>query len=42
MRITFDEVKVSERDVLKIVGWPDWAELAPLDYLSLLPADVVG
>lgn len=40
-RITFNGVKVEKGDTLKIVGTPDGAEPAPLDYVVLLPAGVV-
>lgn len=40
-RITFNSVKVEKGDMLEIVGTPDGAELAPLDYVALLPPGVV-
>lgn len=40
-RITFPGVKVEKGDTLRIVGTPDGAEPAPLDYVVLLPAGVV-
>jgi alpha-glucuronidase len=36
-RMTFNGVLVKAGDVLRIVGTPDGSELAPLDYVSLLP-----
>ncbi|KAJ6116094.1 hypothetical protein N7523_006511 [Penicillium sp. IBT 18751x] len=38
-RITFRGVKVARGDLLKIVGQPDGSELAPLDYISILPTN---
>ncbi|KAK1239809.1 hypothetical protein MKX08_007251 [Trichoderma sp. CBMAI-0020] len=40
-RITFNSIDVKRGDSLKIVGRPDGKELAPIDYVSLLPQDVV-
>ena len=40
-RMTFPGVKVKKGDVLKIVGQPDKKELAPLDYVSVLPQGIV-
>jgi len=40
-RITFGGVEVKEGDMLKIVGTPDGAEMAPVDYVVLLPEGVV-
>ena len=40
-RITFKGVNVEKEDVLKIVGTPDGAERAPLDYVVLLPPGVI-
>jgi alpha-glucuronidase len=40
-RITFPGVKVEKGDVLKIVGQPDGKELAPIDYVSILPQGTV-
>jgi alpha-glucuronidase len=40
-RITFPSVKVEKGDVLKIFGQPDGKELAPLDYVSVLPLGMV-
>jgi alpha-glucuronidase len=40
-RITFNGVEVKTGDSLKIVGRPDGNELAPIDYVSLLPQGVV-
>jgi alpha-glucuronidase len=40
-RITFEGVQVRAGDMLKIVGHPDGIELAPIDYVSLLPPGVV-
>ncbi|KAJ5198886.1 Glycoside hydrolase superfamily [Penicillium cf. griseofulvum] len=41
IRIKFRGVKVRKGDMLKIVGVPDGIELAPLDYVALLPAGIV-
>lgn len=40
-RITFKGVRVERGDTLKIVGTPDGAEPAPVDYVVLLPAGVI-
>jgi len=40
-RITFRGVKIKKGDVLKIVGTPNGRELAPLDYVAILPPGVV-
>jgi alpha-glucuronidase len=40
-RITFPRVKIEKGDVLKIVGQPNGKELAPLDYVSILPQGIV-
>ena len=40
-RITFKGVKIEKGDTLKIVGTPDGAERAPLDYVAVLPPGVV-
>lgn len=40
-RITFRGYKIEKGDILEIVGQPDSSELAPLDYISILPAGVV-
>lgn len=40
-RVTFKGVQIQKGDVLKIVGVPDGAERAPLDYVVLLPPGVV-
>jgi alpha-glucuronidase len=40
-RVTFRNVKVRKGDTLKIVGKPHGTELAPLDYVALLPAGIV-
>jgi alpha-glucuronidase len=40
-RATFPGIKVENGDVLKIVGYPDGNEFAPLDYVSILPEGVV-
>ena len=37
VRITLPPVRIERGDTLRIVGTPDGLELAPLDYLSLLP-----
>ncbi len=40
-RISFCDVQIHSGDTLKIVGRPDGNELAPIDYVSVLPAGVV-
>ena len=40
-RITFPAVQVKNGDVLKIVGQPNGKELAPLDYISVMPPGTV-
>ena len=40
-RITFRGIKVEKGDLLKIVGQPDGSELAPLDYVSVLPKGAI-
>ncbi|KAJ5379656.1 uncharacterized protein N7496_002084 [Penicillium cataractarum] len=40
-RVTFYGVKVEKGDWLKIVGQPDGSELAPLDYVSILPEGTI-
>lgn len=40
-RIVFQGVRVTNGDVVKIIGEQDGDERAPLDYISLLPAGVV-
>jgi alpha-glucuronidase len=40
-RITFPGINLQEGDLLMIVGVPDGNELAPLDYVSILPQGVV-
>ncbi|KAH8602459.1 glycoside hydrolase superfamily [Bisporella sp. PMI_857] len=40
-RITFQNVKIRRGDVLKIVGTPNGTERAPLDYVSILPLDII-
>jgi alpha-glucuronidase len=40
-RVTFNGVKTQKGDMLKIVGTPDGAEMAPLDYVALLPPGVI-
>jgi alpha-glucuronidase len=40
-RITFRNVCVAKGDTLKIVGKADGAELAPLDYVAVLPRGVI-
>lgn len=40
-RITFNSVNVKQGDVLEIVGTPQGTELAPIDYISILPLDVI-
>jgi alpha-glucuronidase len=41
MRVTFPGIKLQTGDLLKIVGMPDGNELAPLDYVSVLPEGVI-
>lgn len=40
-RITFSGIRAEKGDTLKVIGTPDGAELAPLDYVALLPPGVV-
>ncbi|KAF7595393.1 hypothetical protein BBP40_006387 [Aspergillus hancockii] len=40
-RITFRDVSIRKGDQLKIIGVPDGIEPAPLDYVVLLPPDIV-
>lgn len=40
-RITFPGIKIQKSDVVKIIGQPDGKELAPLDYISILPQGIV-
>ncbi|KAL4962759.1 alpha-glucuronidase [Aspergillus stella-maris] len=40
-RITFRDVHVKEGSILRIVGTPDGKEPAPVDYVSILPMNVV-
>ena len=40
-RITFRGIQVNKGDVIKVVGQPDGTELAPLDYVSVLPQGTV-
>ena len=40
-RITIKDVEIKKGDVLKIIGVPDGIELAPLDYVAILPPDIV-
>ncbi|KAF2263323.1 alpha-glucuronidase [Lojkania enalia] len=40
-RITFKGVKVNKGDTLKIVGFPNGIEPAPIDYVSLLPPGTI-
>jgi alpha-glucuronidase len=40
-RMYFRGVEVKCGDVLKIVGWPDGTEFAPLDYVSVLPQGTI-
>lgn len=40
-RVTFHGIKVEQGDLLKIVGQPDGSELAPLDYVSILPEGTI-
>ncbi|KAJ5707913.1 hypothetical protein N7488_007714 [Penicillium malachiteum] len=40
-RITFRGVMVESGDILKVVGEPNGTELAPLDYISILPEGTV-
>lgn len=41
IRITFPNVKIQRGDTIKIVGTPNGAEPAPLDYIAILPSGVV-
>lgn len=40
-RITFEAVQIEKGSALKIVGTPDGLEPAPIDYISILPEDVI-
>jgi len=40
-RVKFRDVKIKKGDVVKIIGKGDGVELAPLDYLAILPDGVV-
>jgi len=40
-RITFPGIKIQKGETVKIVGVPNGAELAPLDYVSILPHGIV-
>ncbi|OBT89615.1 hypothetical protein VE02_01709 [Pseudogymnoascus sp. 03VT05] len=40
-RITFDSVKIKKGDTIKIVGTPNGPELAPVDYIVLLPKGII-
>ncbi|KAB8069550.1 glycoside hydrolase [Aspergillus leporis] len=40
-RITFRDVSIQQGDQLKIIGVPDGIEPAPLDYVVLLPPNIV-
>ena len=40
-RIYFRGVEVKRGDVLKIIGWPEGTEFAPLDYVSVLPQGTI-
>jgi len=40
-RVTFKGVKIQRGDMFKIVGTPDGVEMAPLDYVALLPPGVI-
>ncbi|CAL5873596.1 uncharacterized protein PFLUO_LOCUS7877 [Penicillium psychrofluorescens] len=40
-RITFRGINVQKGDILKIIGQPDGTELAPLDYVSVLPEGTI-
>jgi alpha-glucuronidase len=37
-RITMRDVAIHRGDVLKVTGWPDGVEPAPLDYLEIMPS----
>jgi len=37
-RITFGRVEIRHGDVVKITGWPDGLEPAPLDYVEIVPS----
>lgn len=40
-RITFEGVRIKKGDTIKIVGKPDGPELAPVDYIVLLPKGII-
>ncbi|KAH8681797.1 glycoside hydrolase superfamily [Xylariales sp. PMI_506] len=40
-RTYFRGIKVEKGDILKIVGYPDGTEFAPIDYVSILPNGIV-
>ena len=40
-RITFESVQIEKGSALRIVGTPDGLEPAPIDYISILPEDVI-
>ena len=40
-RRTFNAVRINKGDEIKVVGTPDGIELAPLDYISILPQGIV-
>ncbi|KAL4789128.1 glycoside hydrolase superfamily [Aspergillus venezuelensis] len=40
-RITFRDVHVKDGSILRIVGTPDGEEPAPIDYVSILPMDII-
>ncbi|ORY58892.1 glycoside hydrolase superfamily [Pseudomassariella vexata] len=40
-RVSFRDVNIIKGDILKIVGQPDGFELAPLDYVAVLPQGVI-
>jgi alpha-glucuronidase len=40
-RVTFYDVDVKKGDSFQIIGTPDGTELAPIDYVSLLPQGIV-
>jgi alpha-glucuronidase len=37
-RISMDNVAIHRGDVLRITGWPDGPEKAPLDYIEVIPS----
>jgi hypothetical protein len=39
-RRSLEHVAIHHGDSIEILGWPDGSEKAPLDYLSIVPAQV--